>query len=69
MKNFKSIDKCDVWSHLQAGKQVIAVVFNSRKFSEGLHDLQFTRVTLINELLEEENTIFYERIEKGEKDD
>lgn len=65
MKNFKQIEKCDVWPHLQAGKKVFAVLFTSRNFNERLYDL--TRdwyVNQINKLLEEEDVVFYEKIEE-----
>lgn len=72
MENFKQIEKCDVWAHLQAGKKVYAVVFRSCKYSEGLRRLwcKWT-VDEIRELLarietgKEKNIVFYEEIEKG----
>lgn len=63
MKNFKQIDKCDVWPHLQAGERVYAVIFKSVLFAKGLNDL--TRkwsVHNINELLTDEDVVFYEEI-------
>lgn len=69
MKNYKQIDKCDVWSHLQAGKKVYVVIFESRKFATGLAYLwKSWNVTKINNLLKEENAVFYEKKE-DEKDD
>lgn len=65
MKNFKQIDKCDVWPHLQAGKIVYAVIFKSMKFYTGLENLTNAwTVTDINKLLKEENVVFYEEIEE-----
>lgn len=64
MKNFKQIDKCDVWPHLQAGKRVYAVIFESVLFTEGLYDL--TRnwsVHNINKLLTDEDVVFYEELQ------
>lgn len=63
MENFKQIDKCDVWPHLQAGKRVEAVVFSSNWFKTGIKDLQYTDVRQISQLLEEKNVVFYEEIE------
>lgn len=66
MENFKQIDKCDVWSHLQAGKVVHAVIFKSRNFNEGLYDLRKNwSVNQINRLLcdKEKNITFFEEIE------
>lgn len=63
MKNFKQIDKFDVWPKLQDGKRVYVVIFKSVLFTEGLNDL--TRkwsVYNINKLLTEENVVFYEEI-------
>lgn len=65
MKNFKQIDKCDVWPKLQDGKRVYVVIFKSSLFTEGLNDL--TRqwpVRNINKLLTEEDVAFYEEITK-----
>lgn len=63
MKNFKQIEKCDVWQHLIAGKKVFAVVFKSKIFSEQKYDLTRSwSVKQINELLEEEDVVFYEWI-------
>lgn len=67
MKDFKQIDKCDVWPHLQAGKKVFAVILKSRIFREGLNDLSEWATKGINNLLEEENVVFYEKKEKEEK--
>lgn len=66
MENFKEIDKCDVWAHLQAAKAVFAVIFKSRNFNEGLYDLRKNwSVGQINCLLrdKEKNIAFYEEIE------
>lgn len=65
MKNFKQIDKCDVWPKLQDGKRVYAVILRSLLFTEGLNDL--TRnwsVHNINKLLTEKDVAFYEEITK-----
>lgn len=66
MKDFKQIDKCDVWPHLQAGKKVFAVILKSIKFTTGLKYL-YVRwdVGDINKILKEDNVVFYE--EKEEK--
>lgn len=64
MKNFKQIDKSDVWPHLQAGKRVYAVIFKSMNFHMGIIDLaEDLLVYRINQLLKEENIVFYEEIE------
>lgn len=66
MENFKQIDKCDVWLHLQAGKAVYAVILKSRNFNEGLYDLRKNwSVGQINRLLcdKEKNIVFFEEIE------
>lgn len=63
MKNFKQIDRCDVWSHLQAGERVYAVIFKSVIFHTGLEDLTDSwGVKQINKLLNEENVVFYGEI-------
>lgn len=63
MKNFKQIDKSDVWPKLQVGRKVYAVIFQSALFTEGLNDL--TRkwsVHNINSLLKDDDVAFYEEI-------
>lgn len=63
MENFKQLDKCDVWSHLQAGKKVYAVVLKSRNFNEKIYNLRKDwNVDNINILLsdKEKNVAFYE---------
>jgi len=68
MENFKEIDKCDVWPHLQAGKKVYAVVMKSKCFALGIKFLfKEWDVNDINRILkdDEKNVIFYEEIEKG----
>lgn len=65
MENFKQIDKCDVWSHLQAGKAVRAVILKSSTFNAGLYDLRKNwSVNQINRLLseKEKNIAFYEEV-------
>lgn len=63
MKNFKQIDKFDVWPKLQDGKRVYAVIFESVLFTEGVNDLTIKwPVRNINKLLNEENVVFYEEI-------
>lgn len=66
MENFKQIEKCDVWAHLQAGKAVFAAIFKSSNFNEGIYDLRnHWNVTQINRLLsdKEKNVVFYDKIE------
>ena len=66
VENFKQIDKCDVWAHLQAGKKVYAVIFKSRNWNEGMKELWHNwNVGQINRLLsdKEKNVIYYEEIE------
>jgi hypothetical protein len=65
MENFKQIDKCDVWPHLQAGKKVLAVVFKSNYFKVGMKFLYTDwDVRDINRILSdsEKNVLFYEEI-------
>ncbi len=63
MKNFKQIDKRDVWPKLQDGKRVYVVIFKSVLFTEGLNDLsRIWSVHNINKLLTEEDVVFYEEI-------
>ncbi len=65
MKNFKQIDKCDVWPRLQSGKIVYAVIFKSMRFHTGLKDLtDCWSVSNINKLLTEDDVVFYEEITK-----
>lgn len=63
MENFKQLNKCDVWSHLQAGKKVYAVVLKSRNFNEKIYNLRKGwNVDNINIILsdKEKNVAFYE---------
>ena len=65
MKNFKQIDKCDVWPRLQSGKRVYAVCFDHVNYhhERGLFNLCVRwDVTDINYILTEENVVFYEEI-------
>ena len=65
-ENYKQIDKCDVWLHLQAGKAVYAVILKSKNFRENIYDLRRDwSVGQINRLLsdKEKNIIFFEEIE------
>jgi hypothetical protein len=67
MRNFKQIDKSEVWSHLQEGKDVYAVIFKSNIWREGLKELWHNWSACdINELLldKEKNIAFFERIGK-----
>lgn len=67
MENFKEIDKCDVWPHLQAGKKIYAVIFKSKRWREGMKELWHDwDIGAINALLsnEEKNISFYKEIEK-----
>lgn len=69
MKDFKQIEKCDVWPHLQAGKKVYAAVLQSKVFSCKLYDLTHGwDVNWINKILEEDNVVFFEKKE-NKKDD
>lgn len=63
MENFKQLNKCDVWSRLQAGKNVYAVVLKSRNFNEKIYNLRKDwNVENINILLSDKakNVAFYE---------
>lgn len=65
MKNFKQIDKCDVWPKLQDGKRVYAVCFDAVVYyhERGLFNLSVRwDVHDINHMLTEENVVFYEEI-------
>lgn len=69
MENFKQIEIFDVWEHLRAGRNVIAVVFKSRNYTEGLRPLQKWTIHDLMKLLGkienggEKNIVFYEEIE------
>lgn len=66
MENFKQIEECDVWAHLQAGKKVYAVVLKSRAWKMGIKELWHNwEVYEINKLLSgvEKNVLFFEEIE------
>lgn len=67
MENFKQIDICDVWSHLQAGKKVFAVILKSERWRTGVRELWHDNwnVCDINKLLsdKEKNILFFEEIE------
>lgn len=69
MENFKQIEIFDVWEHLRAGRNVIAVVFRSRQYNEGLRPLRNWAIADLMKLLEkiengkEKNILFYEEIE------
>ena len=66
MENFNLLEKCDVWPHLQAGKEVYAVILRSRNFTEGIKELWHDGWTIkqINCLLsdKEKNVVFYEEV-------
>ena len=65
MENFKQIDKCDVWPHLQAGKAVLVVILKSQHWNKGLYDLRKNwSVGQINSLVsdKEKNVVFYEEV-------
>lgn len=71
MENFKQIDRCDVWSHLQSGKKVIAVILKSRMWRTGIKELWHDwSVSDINKLLseKEKNIMFFEEIERSDND-
>ena len=69
MENFKQIEIFDVWEHLRAGRNVIAVVFRSGRYNEGLRPLRKWTIADLMKLLEkiengeEKNILFYEEIE------
>lgn len=69
MENFKQIEIFDVWEHLRAGRNVIAVVFKSRNYTEGLRPLRKWTISDLMKLLkkieigDEKNILFYEEIE------
>ena len=70
MKNFKQIDKDDVWPYLQAGRKVYAVIFNSVLFIEGVHDLTINwSVNKIVRLLREDDVAFFEELTKEKEED
>lgn len=65
MENFKQINRCDVWPHLQAGKKVYAVVLKSKNFALGIKFLfKEWDVKDINRIIkdDEKNVVFYEEI-------
>lgn len=67
MKNFKQIENCDVWSHLQAGRQIYAVILDSSYFHFGIKDItEDCTVCKINRLLTEDDVAFFEEITKEE---
>lgn len=69
MENFKQIEIFDVWEHLRAGRNVIAVVFRSEFYTESLHNLRKWTIHDLMKLLkkiengEEKNILLYEEIE------
>lgn len=69
MENFKQIEIFDVWEHLRAGRNVIAVVFRSSRYNEGLRPLRKWTVHDLMKLIknvengDEKNILFYEEIE------
>lgn len=69
MENFKQIEIFDVWEHLRAGRNVIAVVFKSRNYTEGLRPLKKWTIHDVKKLIEriengdEKNILFFEEIE------
>lgn len=63
MKDFKQIDACDVIPHLTERKEIYACVLRSRHFNETIHDLSQVSVGKIVNLIEEQNVVFFERVE------
>lgn len=69
MENFKPIEIFDVWEHLRAGRNVIAVILKSSKYTEGVWPLRKWAIGDLMKLLEkiengeEKNILFYEEIE------
>ena len=71
VENFKQINKCDVWTHLQTEKKVFAVIFKSRAWRTGLKELWHDwNVNEINRLLfdKEKDIVFFEEIEEVKKE-
>ena len=64
MEHFKQIDRLDVWSHLQAGKNVLAGVFKSRVWNVGVVKLLKQYVGDVNQILTEKDVVFYEEIKE-----
>ena len=67
MKNYKLIETGNVWTALQFGKQVYAVILPTNIWtrSEGVFDLTNEKSPKeINELLTKENIAFYMKEEK-----
>lgn len=69
MENFKQIEIFDVWEHLRAGRNVIAVILKSSNYNEGLRPLRKWTIADLMKLLEkiengdEKNILFFEEIE------
>ena len=68
MQDFQEITSEIVWSRLQQGKTILAVILLSDTFREGIYDLTIGwHVNEINSLLaNEKNVILFEKIEKEE---
>ena len=65
MRDFRQIDKSEVWSLLQEGKDVYAVIFKSNIWCEGLIELwRNWSICDINKLIsdKEKNIAFFVRI-------
>lgn len=66
MKHYREIDKNFVWERLIAGKRVVAIVFESQYFKSGAHHLRSWNVSEINKLMEEEEVVYFGRVEDTE---
>ena len=69
MENYKEIEIFDIWEHLRVGRNVIAVIFRSHNYTEGLRSLRRMTISDLTRLLEkvkngdEKNILFFEEIE------
>ena len=69
MKDFKIIDKSEVWSKLHEGKRILAVVLYpgpsifKREFDTGIHEIRIESIRRINYLIDKvDNVEFYEEL-------
>lgn len=64
MNNWKLIDRAEVWSRLHDGKTVVGVVLEVGDNKLGIYRLRDKVVARVEDLLEDENAVFFEAVEE-----
>lgn len=59
-RKYKPIDPNNVWGALGDGKEVYGVVFDdTSKIKRGVYDLMYEYVSVVIDILEQNNTLFF----------